>query len=100
MDVYEGIQSEIVSTTRFDETSNLSTTYLGRIDKENKNRLRAEESFPISEHGYTSGRLLDCSVSCYWTQVQASHSCQNHSTCAASHSTHGQNLPQRLKEYR
>ena len=42
MDMYEGIQSEIVSTTRFDENSNLSTTYLGRIDKENKNKLRAE----------------------------------------------------------
>ena len=34
--VYEGIQSQIVNTTRFDENSNLSTTYLGRIrqDKE------------------------------------------------------------------
>ena len=59
MDVYEGIQSEIVSATRFDENSNLSTTCLGRTDKENKDKLRAEESFPISEHGYTSGRLLD-----------------------------------------
>ena len=58
MDVYEGIQSEIVSSNRFDENSNLSTTYLGRVNKENKNKLRAEESFPISEHGYTSGRLL------------------------------------------
>ena len=59
MDVYEGIQSEIVSTTRFDENSTLSTTYSGRTDKGNKDKLRAEESFPISEHGYTSGRLLD-----------------------------------------
>ena len=59
MDVYEGIQSEIVSTTRFGENSTLSTTYLGRTSKENKDRLGAKESFPISEHGYTSGRLLD-----------------------------------------
>ena len=29
---YEGIQSEIMSRTRFDENSDLSTTYLGRID--------------------------------------------------------------------
>ena len=28
MDMYEGIQSEIVSATRFDENSNLSTTHL------------------------------------------------------------------------
>ena len=59
MKVYEGIQSEIVSSNTFDENSNLSATYVGRVDKEDKNKLRAEESFPISEHGYTSGRLLD-----------------------------------------
>ena len=59
MDIYEGIQSEKMNSNRFDENSYISTTYLGRVDKENKNKLRAEESFPISEHGYTSGRLLD-----------------------------------------
>ena len=59
MDIYDGIQSEIVSSNRFDENSDLSTIYLGRVDKENQNKLKAEESFPISEHGYTSGRLLD-----------------------------------------
>ena len=51
MDIYEGIQSEIVSSNRFYENSDLSTTYLGRTDKENQNKLRAEESFPISECG-------------------------------------------------
>ena len=35
-DVYEGIQSEIVGSNRFDENSDISTTYLGRVDKENK----------------------------------------------------------------
>ena len=30
--VYEGIQSEIFSTTRFDENSDLWTTYLGRVN--------------------------------------------------------------------
>ena len=59
MDVYEGIQPEIVSATRFDENSDLSMTYLERTIKKNIDKLRAEESFPISEHGYTSGRLLD-----------------------------------------
>ena len=59
VDVYEGIQSEIVSATRFNENSDLSTTYLGRVDKESKNKLRAEESFLISEHGYISDKLLD-----------------------------------------
>ena len=59
MDIYEGIHSEIVSSNRFDENSDLNTTYLGKVDKENQHKLKAEESFPISEHGYTSGRLLD-----------------------------------------
>ena len=57
MNIYEGIHSEIVSSNRFYENSNLSTAYLGRVDK--KQHLKVEESFPISEHGYTSGRLLD-----------------------------------------
>ena len=59
LDIYEGIQSEIVNATRFDENSDLSTTYLGKSDKTRNNKLRVEESFPISEHGYTSGKLLD-----------------------------------------
>ena len=63
LDVYEGIQSEIVSTTRFDENSDLSMTYLGKSDKMRNDKLKAEESFPISEHGYTLGKLLDGTVS-------------------------------------
>ena len=31
LDVYEGIQSDIVSSTRFDENSDISITYLGKI---------------------------------------------------------------------
>ena len=50
MDIYEGIHSEIISSNRFDENSNISMTYLGQIDKENQHKLKAEESFPISEH--------------------------------------------------
>ena len=41
-------------------TQDISTTYLGRIGQdESKNELKAEESFPISENGYTLDRLLD-----------------------------------------
>ena len=59
MDIDEGIHSEIVSSNRFDENSDISTTYLGRLGKDNQHILKAEELFPISEHGYTLGRLLD-----------------------------------------
>ena len=60
LDVYEGIQSDIVSSSRFDKNSNISTTYLGKIEhKKSQDKLKAEESFPVSENGYTLGRLLD-----------------------------------------
>ena len=60
LDIYEGIQSDIVSSSRFNENSDISTTYLGKIEcKEGQDKLKVEESFPISENGYTLGRLLD-----------------------------------------
>ena len=59
LDIYEEIQSEILSTTRFDENSDLDTTYLGRVDIIKNSKIKAEESFLISEQGYTMGKLLD-----------------------------------------
>ena len=60
MDIYEGIHSDIVSFNRFDENSDISTMYLGKVEnREDQNKLKAEESFPISENGYTFCRLLD-----------------------------------------
>ena len=59
LDVDDGIQLEVVSTTRFDENSDISTTYLGRSNRAKCDKVKAEESFPISEQGYTLGKLLD-----------------------------------------
>ena len=59
LDIYKCIQSQIVNTTRFDENSDLSTTYLGKSDRSKNDKLKVEESFPISEQGYTLGKLLD-----------------------------------------
>ena len=59
LDMYDGIQLEVVSTTRFDENLDLSMTYLGRSDRAKSDKPKAEESFPISEQGYTLGKLLD-----------------------------------------
>ena len=47
--MYKGIQSEVISTTRFDENLDLSTRYLSRIDTTRASRIKAEERFPISE---------------------------------------------------
>ena len=43
LDIYKGIQSEILSTTRFDESSDFSTTYLGRVDTTRASKIKAEE---------------------------------------------------------
>ena len=43
LDMYEGVQSEVLSTTRFDENSDLSTTYLGRIDITRASRIKARK---------------------------------------------------------
>ena len=59
LDVQKGIQSDILSATRFDENSDLSTTYLGNADKAKNSKIKAEEFFSISEQGYTMGKLLD-----------------------------------------
>ena len=64
-DKYDGVQSEISQETRFDESTDLTTTYLGKVDQTRRSVIRAEESFPISGQGYTVGKLSDkteCSI--------------------------------------
>ena len=57
LDIYKGIQSETLSNTRSDENSDLSTTYLGRVDITRASKIKAEERFPVLEQGYTVGKL-------------------------------------------
>ena len=59
MDVYDEIYAEVVTTSRFDENVDLSTTYLGRIDMKREEVMKAEESFPISKQGFVMGKLLN-----------------------------------------
>ena len=59
LDIYDGIQSEILNTTRFDRNSDINTTYLGRIDTARFSKIKVEEKVTISEQGYTVGKLLD-----------------------------------------
>ena len=43
----------------FDENSDSSTTYVGRADMTRASKIKAEETFPITEQGYMVGKLLD-----------------------------------------
>ena len=51
LDVYKGIQAEILHNKRFDTNSDLSTKYLGKSDRTKNDKIKAEESIPISDQG-------------------------------------------------
>ena len=42
-----------------DKNVDLSAIYLGKADRYKNSKIKAEESFPISEQGYTIGKSLD-----------------------------------------
>ena len=48
LDVYEGVYAKVISTDRFDEDMDLSTTYLGQVDMIRNIDAKAEENFPIT----------------------------------------------------
>ena len=101
LDVYEGIQSEILSTMRFDENTGLSTTHLGKADSFKNNKIKAEESFPISEQGYTIGKLLDGTECQILLDMGANKSSMsNHTTCTVSHFTLYPSSCQKYTEFR
>ena len=65
LDKYDSIHAEISQVTSFDESTDLSTTYLGKTDVTREQAIKAEERFPISRQGYTNCKLLDqteCSI--------------------------------------
>ena len=73
-------------------------TYLGRVNVSRENKITAEEKFPISEQGYTTGRLLDgLNVIYYWIPELANHICPNCTICIANHFIHYPGLLQRLR---
>ena len=49
--MYKGIQSEVLNTTRFDESSNLSITYLGRTDMAEQPKVRHKRSLLYQNKG-------------------------------------------------
>ena len=89
LDKYEGVKSEIVDTTRFDENSDLSMTYFRKINMTHVKNLIVEERFPISKLGYTVGKLLDRTECRILSDTRASKSYMSKSyylCCKALHS--------------
>ena len=59
LDKYNSVLAEISQVTSFDDSTDLSTTYLGNTDMTREYVIKAEEKFPISGQEYTSGKLMD-----------------------------------------
>ena len=54
LDIYEGVYAEMVYTNKFNENSDLSTTYLGQTKMTRETKIKAEERFPITGQGIAS----------------------------------------------
>ena len=59
LDVYKGVYAEVISTDKFNEDTDTSTTYLGLVDMISNTEVKAEENFPMTARGYTRVHLLD-----------------------------------------
>ena len=51
LDMHERVQSAVLNTTRFKESSDLSMKYLGRTDMTRKSKVNAEETFLYQTKG-------------------------------------------------
>ena len=56
-DRYDGIHAEISQATGFDESIDLSITYLGKMDMTRDMIIKADEKFLISGQEFTCGKL-------------------------------------------
>ena len=59
LDVYEGVYAEVINSDKFDEDTDISTTYLGKVDMTRDTEVKTEENFRMTARGYTRGHLLD-----------------------------------------
>ena len=59
LDVYEDVYAEMVYANKFNENSDLSTTYLGQTKMTRDTKVKAEGNFPITSHVFASGKLLN-----------------------------------------
>ena len=59
LDMYEEIHAGMVYSNRFDESSDLQTTYLGGTNMTREPNVKTEEKSPISGQGFIMRKLLD-----------------------------------------
>ena len=58
LDMYEGVHADVVYTNRFDENSDLSTTYLGQTKMTRETKIKTEEKIPIHRTRLHFGKII------------------------------------------
>ena len=85
-DRLRGINSEILSTNRFNENSDLSMTYLGRVNVARETKITQERNFCYQSKGtQQESYCLILNVKYYWIPELANLLCPNHTICIADH---------------
>ena len=59
LDIFEGVMSYVMYTTKYDENSDIGTTYLRVSMMRGQDELRVEHRPPITEDSYMPDKLLD-----------------------------------------
>ena len=101
LDVYEGVYAEMVYSNKFNENSDLGTTYLGQTNMTRDTKIKAEEKFPIMNQGFASGKLLDGTECQILLDTGAKNpTCQSLTICDAKLYMHYQNFLLTLREFK
>ena len=80
------------------KNSNLSMTYLGKTSMVGDHKMVAEEKFPMSEQGYTTGKLFDGTECQILLDTRASKSFMSRSHYLCCKSLHS--LPKLLQKHK
>ena len=56
---YEGVKAVVHQVDQFDESSALSTIYLGKVNMIKEDNLKAQKEFLLTDNSTTLGKLLN-----------------------------------------
>ena len=56
---FNGIEAKLTASTTYDESVDVSTTYIGAMKEENNGSFQTELQFPLDTQSFTSGSLLN-----------------------------------------
>ena len=101
LDMYEGIYAKMVYANKFNENSDLGTTYLGQTKMTRDAKLEQKNDFLLlAKDLLQENYWMVQNVKFCWTWVPPSPTCQNLTICDAKLYMHYQNFLLTLKGFR